>query len=133
MKHLNPVENILAGLKPRDPSPELRGRIFKPAPARPEVPALFAFTDYLRWVVPAVSCLVLALVSLDPVHPNPYEIAGTNDLLPETHKAQYSAYLPGASFHSPMNSVPVTRVESRVAPAASSTFAILQFTNSLNR
>jgi hypothetical protein len=94
------------------------------------------WAEFARWVVPAACCIMLALASVDSRTSQPYLIGNTNDLLSESGKAQYSAYVSAPAFHSDMNSVPVTRMEWNFgarASAAATGSVLIQFTNSLIR
>lgn len=129
------MENQLKDWKPRGPSPELKKRIFTaPAATVPEAGVTFSLSDFTRWLAPAMGCFMLAVATLDPGTTQPFLIGSTNDLLPESNKARYSAYVAARMFHSEMNSVPVTRVEMNFGGGvAAKAQGVLQLTTNLMR
>lgn len=120
-------------LKPRIPSPDLKERIFSPRELVPAEPALtFSLADVTRWLVPVMGCFLVALASLGTRTAPQAFVRSTNDLLPQSGKSAYAAYVGANLFHSEMNSVPVTRVERNFGPAReSSARGVLQLTTNL--
>ena len=107
--------------KPRPPSPELRNRIFGRPGAYGHAPAP-GFPELWRWAVPALGCFMLVLSSLSNRLPHSHftTLASTN--FPRPVSLQESplevALLPQSRARYEQNSVPVTTVELRFAPAS---------------
>ena len=114
MSDWNSTENRLRTWVPRQPSPEIRQAIFGPGRAE----ASPGFADVVRWVAPALGCLLLAISSLDSHLPgaDSLTLAATNHVMPP-HSAtlREGTSLPlgasGPGRHSGVNSVPCRSVE----------------------
>ena len=147
MKNWDSLETELKKWTPRQPSPELRARIFR-APAqmasirtgRRAADRGF-FADLTYWLVPALGCFLLAAGTLShryPVHgPIALSAGATNLLLPDGHgaysEAAIASRLSGAN-HSDVNALPAPRLEWSFGSSASSTpptAAAVSYTNKI--
>jgi hypothetical protein len=134
MSNWNPLE--LRKWKPRQPSPELRARIFC---TEPEVvpSAAFDLRELTRWLVPAFGCFMLVMASLS-THLQPHygmELAATNFVLPSLEEEGAAAMVPPTSTkHSMMNCIPAKTFEWTFAQASSATSVstlLISYTNKL--
>src|SRR5574339_256508 len=91
MNEMNPLETQLRSWKPRRPSARLERLLFaRPAPVR----SLTANRVPMPWLAPAMACLVLATLALNP---RGSSLPGGQPLLGVILSNQsYAAYLPGS-------------------------------------
>ena len=106
-------EQVMKEWRLRQPSPELRRRIFAPEPAGAAVMAegQFDFTLLLRWLVPAVGCFAMVMLT----HSEATAPAAMEPLGGEQQLAFSTA-----TRHTSMNNVPTTTVEWTFGRASSS-------------
>ncbi len=123
--------------KPRQPSPELRARIFA---TQPSVPSTIAFDlrDLTRWIVPAVGCFMLAMGSLsDRWHVRTSMDADSAQfVLPSLHEESAGQFPPSSTEHSVMNNIPTKTLEWSIGPRTATTSMgtiLIAYTNKLIR
>lgn len=115
MSHWNRIENPLEfrKWKPRQPSPELRARIFGAAPEA-QAAATFDLRDLTRWIVPAFGCFLLVLATLSNHLPPQYalQLSATNFVFPALTEETTSVVMPGSYDHnSGVNAIPAKKFE----------------------
>ena len=133
MNDWNPLD--LRKFKPRQPSPELRARIFA---TEQSVGAIaFDLRELTRWLVPAFGCFLLVLGSLSH-HWNPryaVDLASTNLVLPSLDEEHPSVLPPpSAHKHSGVNGVPAKTLEWNYRPHSAVTSMgtiLISYTNKL--
>lgn len=135
MSDWNPLE--LRKWAPRQPSPELRARIFV-ADTPPAVALGFDVRELTRWIVPVFGCFLLVMASLsNQLHPRyGIELAETNFVLPLLTDDNAGVMPPSQTEHSMMNNIPAKTLEWSFGPrnAATSVGTILiSYTNKLIR
>jgi len=112
MNAWNSIENQLRKWTLRQPSPELKGRIF----AREEMEEsvrLFNFGDASRWFVPALGCFLLVMSSLSMKFQdsNVLQLAATNMLVSSSSNEDARVMYYSKQEHSDKNSIPYKRLE----------------------
>jgi hypothetical protein len=135
MSDWNPLE--LRKRTPRQPSPELRTRIFA-TDAHPAVALGFDVRELTRWIVPVFGCFLLVMASLSShLHPRyGIALAETNFVLPPLTDDSPGIMPASRTEHSMMNSIPAKTLEWSFGPrnAATSVGTILiAYTNKLIR
>src|SRR5262245_47910711 len=112
MSDWNSLESDLRRWTPRQPSPELRQRIFGVPPRAATPPIRFA--DFTQWLVPVFGCFLLVVGTLSSRYPSHEAFplaAATNMLLSENSAAYNEAVIAASADHSDKNSLPVPRLE----------------------
>jgi hypothetical protein len=146
MSDWNSLETQLRTWKPRQPSPELRERIFAPhAVVRASIPGGTAAPvgevpirvgELFRWLVPALGCFLLVAATLstrNPVH-EPPRFNGTNFTLAQANSEEASLIFAQHPDHSDINAVPERHFEWSVGIPVikpSVTAQIISYTNKL--
>jgi hypothetical protein len=124
---------------PRQPSPELRRRIFRQV-AAPEASPRNLVADFSQWLVPAFGCFLLVagtLTSRYPAHAV-LPIGATNFLSAETGNGYTEMVIASGADHSDKNSLPAPRLEwtfggrsSAANPAARAGVGLVSYTNQI--
>ena len=135
MSDWNPLE--LRKWTPRQPSPELRARIFR---AEPQSAAAisFDFRELTRWIVPAFGCFLLVMASLSShLHPRyGIELAETNFVFPSLTDDSSGVMPASPTEHSMMNNIPAKTLEWSFGPRSAATSVgtiLISYTNKLIR
>ena len=143
MSDWNSLETQLRTWRPRQPSPELRERIFaRPAVARPAVSAAapgersFRVGELFRWLVPVLGCFLLVAATLSTRNParEPARVIGTNFTLAQANCEEASLIFAQHPDHSDINAVPERHFEWSVGlPVIKPSVAaqIISYTNKL--
>jgi hypothetical protein len=131
MSNWNSIQNELRKWTPRQPSPELRSRIFgKQAEA-----IRFHLPDFSRLLAPVFACFVLVMATLSTrMHEHDaFRRAATNDLLPGFDRQNNQLVLAQSINHSGVNAVPVKRMEWNFGAARPVAIgaALVSYTNKL--
>ena len=139
MSDWNPLE--LRKWNPRQPSPELRAKIFAAESAESTAGGAVAFSlgDVTRWIVPAFGCFLLAVGGLSSHVHTRYGAqlaAETATVFPLLSEASGGQLPPESTKHSVMNSIPARRLEWIYGPRTAATSAstlLISYTNKLMR